>query len=65
MFKPATGTKKANRQRQHSRKPLPDHLDRHDQVLSPGDACNHCGGALKKLGRMSPRNWNMFRGGLS
>jgi transposase len=36
--------------RQHSRKPLPDHLDRHDQVLSPGDDCNRCGGSLKKLG---------------
>jgi len=30
---------------------LPDHLDRHDQVLSPGDDCNHCGGSLKKLGQ--------------
>ena len=30
---------------------MPDHLDRHDQVLSPGDDCNHCGGSLKKLGQ--------------
>ena len=36
--------------RQHSRKPLPDHLDRNDTVLSPGEACEHCGGALKTLG---------------
>ena len=31
--------------RQHSRKPLPDHLDRHEEVLSPGDDCNRCGGS--------------------
>ena len=36
--------------RQHSRKPLPDHLDRHEEVLSPGDDCNRCGGSLKTLG---------------
>ena len=36
--------------RQHSRKPLPDHLDRHDQVLSPGEDCTRCGGKLKALG---------------
>ncbi len=36
--------------RQHSRKPLPDHLQSHDKVLSPGDDCDHCGGKLKKLG---------------
>ena len=36
--------------RQHSRKPLPDHLDRHDEVLSPGDDCGRCGGQLKTLG---------------
>ncbi|WP_120631585.1 IS66 family transposase [Ruegeria sp. EL01] len=36
--------------RQHSRKPLPDHLDRHEEVLSPGEECGHCGGALKTLG---------------
>ncbi|CUJ90554.1 Transposase [Ruegeria denitrificans] len=36
--------------RQHSRKPLPDHLDRQDQVLSPGEQCSHCGGSLKTLG---------------
>ena len=36
--------------RQHSRKPLPDHLDRQEQVLSPGEECTHCGGSLKALG---------------
>ena len=35
--------------RQHSRKPLPDHLDRLDDTLSPGEDCRHCGGALKTL----------------
>ena len=37
--------------RQHSRKPLPDHLDRHDEVLSPGEDCSRCGGKLKTLGK--------------
>jgi len=32
------------------RKPLPEHLPRNEEVLSPGDACRHCGGKLKKLG---------------
>ena len=36
--------------RQHSRKPLPDHLERNDQLLSPGTDCDHCGGSLKTLG---------------
>ena len=36
--------------RHHSRKPLPDHLDRRETVLSPREACAHCGGALKTLG---------------
>ncbi len=35
--------------RQHSRKPLPEHLERHDEILSIGEAC-HCGGKLKQLG---------------
>lgn len=41
---------KARAKRQHSRKPLPDHLDRHDEVLSPGEACDCCGGALRQVG---------------
>lgn len=36
--------------RQHNRKSLPDHLQRNDQLLLPGDDCNHCGGSLKKPG---------------
>ncbi len=36
--------------RRHSRKPLPDHPDRHEEVLSPGEDCRRCGGALKRLG---------------
>lgn len=35
--------------RQHSRKPLPDHLDRKDEILSPGDACHDCGGSLRQV----------------
>jgi len=36
--------------RTHNRAPLPDHLDREEEILSPGDACGDCGGALKPLG---------------
>ena len=36
--------------RQHSRKPLPDHPDREDEVLSAGDACAGCGGPLRQGG---------------
>ena len=32
------------------RKPLPDHLHRNNQVLSPGEECSDCGGSLKTLG---------------
>ena len=32
------------------RKPLPDHLDRIEQVLSVGEGCSECGGDLSKLG---------------
>ena len=32
------------------RKPLPEHLERNEQVLTPGDNCNKCGGGLKTLG---------------
>lgn len=35
--------------RQHSRKPLPDHLERREEVLSPGENCN-CGGTLRQIG---------------
>ncbi|MEE4187113.1 MAG: transposase [Roseobacter sp.] len=42
--KPASSAGKDKSPRQHSRKPLPDHLDRHDEVLSPGEDCARCGG---------------------
>jgi transposase len=32
------------------RKPLPEHLERKQQVLTPGEDCSKCGGNLKKLG---------------
>ena len=36
---------------QPKRKPLPDHLRREEQVIAPEcDACQHCGGKLKRLG---------------
>lgn len=48
--KPAQPAPEDKPSRQHSRKPLPDHLDRHDEVLSPGEDCARCGGKLKTLG---------------
>lgn len=36
--------------RKPRRKPLPGHLHRNEQLLSPGEACNACGGSLKTLG---------------
>ena len=33
------------------RKPLPNHLDRNETVIAPGDACAKCGGDLKTLGQ--------------
>jgi len=36
--------------RKHSRKPLPDHLDRQDEMLSPGEDCGDCGGTLRQIG---------------
>ena len=36
--------------RKHSRNPLPDHLDRQDEVLSPGEDCTDCGGSLRQIG---------------
>ena len=35
---------------QPKRRPLPSHLPRTDQVIAPGDTCQACGGALKRLG---------------
>ena len=36
--------------RRHNRKPLPSHLDRIDEILSPDEECLDCGGVLKPLG---------------
>ena len=47
---PAPAAEEDKPPRQHSRKPLPDHLDRQEHVLSPGGQCSHCGGTLKTLG---------------
>lgn len=47
---PSTESDPEKPPRQHSRKPLPDHLERKDEVLSPGEACRRCGGTLKRLG---------------
>ena len=47
---PETTTVEDKTPRQHSRKPLPDHLERHKEVLSPGEDCTRCGGTLKTLG---------------
>lgn len=48
--KPASGSTQTKPPRQHSRKPLPDHLDREDELLSPGEECGRCGGSLKTVG---------------
>ena len=47
---PSPGDEDPTAKRQHSRKPLPDHLDRQDEVLSPGEACTGCGGTLRQVG---------------
>lgn len=36
--------------RGHGRKPLPPHLERREELLTPGEDCNQCGGSLKALG---------------
>ncbi len=46
----APSDKNQKPKRRHSRKPLPGHLQRNDTVLTPGEACDQCGGALKALG---------------
>jgi transposase len=48
--KPANDTAQATPKNKPKRKPLPDHLPRNEEVLSPGDACGECGGKLKTLG---------------
>ncbi len=41
---------KPRAKRKHNRTPLPDHLDRQDEVLSPGEDCTDCGGSLRQIG---------------
>ncbi len=36
--------------RSHNGKPLPDHLERHEHILSVGEVCADCGGNLRALG---------------
>jgi transposase len=36
--------------RQHNRKPLPDHQEQLDDVLSAGEECGECGGSLRQIG---------------
>ena len=36
---------------QPRRKPLPDHLPRYEDILSPGEDCGQCGGKLRTLGQ--------------
>ena len=47
---PAPGSDESKTPRHHNRKPLPDALERHDEVLSPGTDCSRCGGSLRQLG---------------
>lgn len=47
---PEPSAKQVRSKRKHNRNPLPDHLDREDEILPPGDACTECGGTLKDLG---------------
>jgi hypothetical protein len=37
--------------RKYSRAPLPDHLERQIEGLSPGETCAECGGSLRALGQ--------------
>ena len=63
--KPAQPAPEDKPSRQHSRKPLPDHLERHDDVLSPGDDCTRCGGKLKTLGEDITEELNTCQDALS
>ena len=44
------GPQASEQKNKPKRKPLPEHLERKQQVLSPGDNCSKCGGSLKTLG---------------
>ena len=45
-----TEPKAAELKNKPKRKPLPEHLERNEQVLTPCDDCSKCGGSLKTLG---------------
>lgn len=47
---PSCEAPEAKEKRHPGRKPLPESLERNDTVLSPGEICEDCGGALKVLG---------------
>ena len=48
---PIAPPKQVNEDAKTKRKPKPEHLPRVEQMLSAGDACTGCGGALRELGR--------------
>jgi transposase len=47
---PSSPDKPAEPKDKPRRKPLPADLPRNEEVLSPGEACDQCGGRLKTLG---------------
>jgi len=47
---PASEGHEPKKKRHPGRKPLPDHLERNETVLTPGETCEDCGGAFKVLG---------------
>ena len=49
--------------RKHSRAPLPDHLERRSEVLSPGETCSDCGGTLRTLGEDVTQELDYIPGG--
>ena len=46
----AVSAKPPRAKRTHNRIPLPDHLDRQNEVLLPGEQCDDCGGSLRQIG---------------
>jgi len=51
--------KQPRAKRQHNRTPLPDHLDRQDEVLSAGRSAAIVEAPCVRSVRMSPRSWNI------
>lgn len=47
---PSPAPERDQPRKRHGRNPLPAHLKRKDQLLSPSDTCSRCGGTLKTLG---------------